>query len=107
MLTTDEARLRLCHNHGLQCQRHASRPRRLHHHSSSAYRPVIENGVVCVNVTGDNHKPVCQHFGGKAPAAEWFALGNWTRIETVAPVLEVALATAALPKSIRAVAAVC
>lgn len=59
--------------------------------SSSAYRPVIENGVVCVNVTGDVHQPVCQLFGGKTPADERFVLGLWTKMETGAPVLEDAL----------------
>lgn len=59
--------------------------------NSSAYWPVIENGVLCVNVTGDTHRPVCQLFGGKTPAAERFALGSWTTIETGSPVLENAL----------------
>ncbi|HEY0123587.1 MAG TPA: flavin reductase [Rhizobium sp.] len=59
--------------------------------SSSAYRPVIENRVLCVNVTGDTHQPVCQLFGGKTPAKERFAQGAWTTMETGAPVLENAL----------------
>lgn len=59
--------------------------------SSSAYRPVLDNGVLCVNVTGDSHQAICQLFGGKTPASERFALGSWTSIETGSPVLENAL----------------
>lgn len=59
--------------------------------SSSAYGPVIQNGVLCVNVTSGNHQPICQLFGGKTPAQERFALGKWTTISTGAPVLDDAL----------------
>lgn len=59
--------------------------------NSSAYRPVLSNGMLCVNVTGDTHQAVCQLFAGKTPAAERFALGDWTRLETGAPVLADAL----------------
>ncbi|WP_430246010.1 flavin reductase [Neorhizobium sp. DAR64861/K0K2] len=59
--------------------------------NSSAYRPVIDNGVLCVNVTADTHQPICQRFGGKTPAGERFALGTWTHMETGAPVLDDAL----------------
>lgn len=58
---------------------------------SSAYKPVIDNGVLCVNVTGDTHRPVCQLFAGKTPAAERFALGEWTDMQTGSPVLHDAL----------------
>ncbi|WP_320203113.1 flavin reductase [Agrobacterium rosae] len=59
--------------------------------SSSAYAPVLANGVLCVNVAGDNHQPVCQLFAGKTPAAERFSLGAWSALETGSPVLEDAL----------------
>ncbi|WP_430246152.1 flavin reductase [Neorhizobium sp. DAR64861/K0K2] len=60
--------------------------------SSSAYEAVMKNGVLCVNITGGSHQPLCQLFGGRTPAAERFALGSWTQMETGAPVLQDALA---------------
>ena len=59
--------------------------------NSSAYEPVLANRVLCVNVTGHTHEPVCQLFAGKTPADQRFALGSWTSLETGAPVLDDAL----------------
>jgi flavin reductase len=59
--------------------------------NSSAYKPVVANRVLCVNVTSDTHQPVCQLFAGKTPAEERFGLGSWTRLETGSPVLADAL----------------
>ncbi|KAF1041516.1 flavin reductase [Xylophilus sp.] len=59
--------------------------------NSSAYKPVLANRVLCVNVTADAHQPVCQLFASKTPAAERFALGAWMELETGSLVLEDAL----------------
>jgi flavin reductase len=59
--------------------------------NSSAHKPVIANRVLCVNVTGHTHEPVCNLFAGKTPADERFSLGTWTRLETGSPVLADAL----------------
>lgn len=59
--------------------------------NSSAYGPVTVNGALCVNVTSENHQGICQLFAGKTPAAERFAIGTWSKLETGSPVLDDAL----------------
>ena len=59
--------------------------------NSSAYRVVKANGVVCVNTLAAHHEVLSTLFGGKTPAEERFAAGNWGVLETGAPVLEDAL----------------
>ena len=59
--------------------------------NSSAYRGVKANGVVCVNTLAAHHEVLSTLFGGKTPAEERFAAGNWGVLETGAPVLEDAL----------------
>jgi flavin reductase len=59
--------------------------------NSSAYKPVLANGVLCVNVTSEKHRDICQLFGGKTPAAERFASGSWSTLQSGAPVLDDAL----------------
>lgn len=58
---------------------------------SSAYRVVKGNGVICVNTLASKHEVLSTLFGGKTPAEERFAAGNWGVLETGAPVLEDAL----------------
>jgi flavin reductase len=55
--------------------------------TSSAYKAVTENGVLCVNTVSSAHEPLCQLFGGKTPISERFQASDWTTLETGAPVL--------------------
>lgn len=59
--------------------------------NSSAYARVMENRVVCVNVTSDAHRQLSQLFGGKTPIDERFAAATWSTLETSSPVLDGAL----------------
>lgn len=61
--------------------------------SSSAYRMLFENAVVCVNTLSADQQPLSQLFGGKTPMEERFAGGEWSSLETGAPVLKGALAS--------------
>jgi flavin reductase len=60
---------------------------------SSAYKAVIENGVICVNTLESGHQELSGVFGGKTPMAERFAAGSWQTAVTGSPVLEGALAS--------------
>ncbi|MFK8252724.1 flavin reductase [Ancylobacter terrae] len=58
----------------------------------SSTRPAFErNGVLCVNTLAGGHVPLSNRFGGRTPADERFALGDWTTAVTGAPVLVGAL----------------
>jgi flavin reductase len=59
--------------------------------ASSAYAPVIRNGLLCVNVASGHHQPLCQLFGGKTAAEDRFRLGSWSTLSTGCPVLDDAL----------------
>ena len=61
--------------------------------SSSAYRMLFENAVVCVNTLSADQQPLSQLFGGKPPMEERFAGGEWSSLETGAPILKGALAS--------------
>lgn len=60
---------------------------------SSAYKAVIENGVICVNTLESAHQSLSGVFGGKTPMVERFAAGTWYTSSTGAPVLDGALAS--------------
>jgi len=55
--------------------------------TSSAYKSVMQNGVVCVNVLSARHERLSRLFGGKVPVQERFAAAVWSTLETGAPVL--------------------
>jgi flavin reductase len=59
--------------------------------NSSAYAPLIANGVLCVNVTHGDHQDLCNLFGGKTPIDERFAGATWSTPSTGAAVLDNAL----------------
>lgn len=59
--------------------------------NSSAYKPLTENQVLCVNVTSEQHRSLSQLFGGKTPVDERFAGAEWSTLATGAPVLDGAL----------------
>jgi flavin reductase len=59
--------------------------------ASSAFAAVRDNGVVCVNVVGDAHQPLCNLFGGKTPMDQRFSAASWSALETGAPALNGAL----------------
>lgn len=58
---------------------------------ASVHRAVTENGVLCVNVLAERHQNLSRLFGGKTPAEERFAAGEWLALSTGSPVLEDAL----------------
>ena len=56
--------------------------------SSSSYRPIIQNAVICVNTLASTSQDLAQVFGGqKGHVADRFAFGSWVKGETGAPVL--------------------
>ena len=61
--------------------------------NSSAYRILMDNGVMCVNTLAADQQALSQLFGGKTPIEARFAAGEWTRLETGAPLLKGALAS--------------
>lgn len=59
--------------------------------NSSAHKFVVANGVVCINTLAAEQEQLSGIFGGKTPMDVRFASGDWTTLETKAPVLEGAL----------------
>lgn len=59
----------------------------------SATSAVRANGVVCVNTLAAGQEAIGGRFGGKLPAEERFALGEWGRLATGAPALAGSLIT--------------
>ncbi|MCL6652783.1 flavin reductase [Agrobacterium rubi] len=59
--------------------------------NSSAYKSVVGNGVVCINTLAADQEQLSSLFGGKTPVDERFAAGEWSKLETGAPVLKGAL----------------
>ncbi|WP_144141099.1 flavin reductase [Paraburkholderia sp. BCC1884] len=59
--------------------------------NSSSYASVLTNRVLCVNTLSDGHESLSRTFGSKASSNERFAAGNWSTLETGAPVLNGAL----------------
>lgn len=59
--------------------------------TSSAYLPLKENGVLCVNVLSADHADLSQLFGGKTPVDERFAGATWAPLTTGSPALDDAL----------------
>jgi flavin reductase len=55
--------------------------------SSSAAHAVHANGVVCVNTLAAGHEALSNLFGGRTPAEERFAAGQWHTSATGAPIL--------------------
>lgn len=56
--------------------------------SASAYKQVIGNGVLCVNVLGADHDSLAMAFGGKTPMHERFAGAQWHAMNNGTPALE-------------------
>lgn len=54
--------------------------------TSGANETIKKNGVLCVNLIGRRHKAICDRFMRPQPD-ERFADGDWTRLNTGAPVL--------------------
>jgi len=63
--------------------------------SSSSYPFVTANGVMCVNILADRHRPVSDSFSGFTGHSreERFGAAHWTVLSTGAPVLEGAAAS--------------
>jgi flavin reductase len=62
--------------------------------SSSSYRPIIENAVLCVNTLSSQNEELAQIFGGqRGKVADRFAYGEWTVGQTDAPILVSAIAS--------------
>lgn len=59
--------------------------------NSSAYRYVAGNGVVCINTLAADQEQLSSLFGGKTPIDQRFAAGEWSTLETGAPLLAGAL----------------
>ncbi len=56
--------------------------------TSSAYKAVRANGVLCVNILKSHHEDIGRLFGGKTPIEERFAAGRWSALSTGAPALD-------------------
>ncbi|MFH7766961.1 flavin reductase [Acinetobacter sp. BSP-28] len=59
--------------------------------ASRSHANFVENKILTVNVLGTQHEQLSNAFASKLSSDERFALGNWTELETGAPVLEDAL----------------
>ena len=59
--------------------------------NSSAYKSVVGNGVICVNTLAADQEQLSSLFGGKTPVDVRFAAGEWSTLQTGAPVLAGAL----------------
>lgn len=56
--------------------------------ASSSHPHFIENKILSVNVLGAEHQHISKVFSSKMSPEERFEHGNWTALETGAPVLE-------------------
>ncbi|KAB0628892.1 flavin reductase [Acinetobacter gandensis] len=59
--------------------------------ASRSHTNFVENKILTVNVLGAQHEQLSNAFASKLSSDERFALGNWTELETGAPVLTDAL----------------
>ncbi len=59
--------------------------------ASRSHANFVENKILTVNVLGAQHEQLSNAFASKLSSDERFALGNWTELETGAPVLTDAL----------------
>lgn len=59
--------------------------------ASRSHTYFVENKILTVNVLGAQHEQLSNAFASKLSSDERFALGNWTELETGAPVLTDAL----------------
>lgn len=59
--------------------------------TSRSHANFVENKILTVNVLGAQHEQLSNAFASKLSSDERFALGNWTELETGAPVLTDAL----------------
>jgi flavin reductase len=59
--------------------------------ASSAYAAIGRNDALCVSTLGAEHDALARAFGGGVKPHERFALAEWTRLATGAPVLVGAL----------------
>lgn len=55
--------------------------------ASRSHANFLENKILTVNVLGAQHEQLSNAFASKLSSDERFALGNWTELETGAPVL--------------------
>lgn len=62
--------------------------------SSSSYKPIIQNAVLCVNTLSSDDKELAQVFGGqRGRVPDRFAYGDWARGESGSPILTTAIAS--------------
>jgi flavin reductase len=62
--------------------------------SSTSYRPIIENAVLCVNTLSSSSEELARIFGGqRGKIVDRFAHGEWTIGQTGAPILASAIAS--------------
>ena len=59
--------------------------------ASRSHQYFIENKILTVNVLGADHQHISNVFSSKISSEERFKYGNWSALETGAPVLEDAL----------------
>lgn len=59
--------------------------------ASRSHANFVENKILTVNVLGAQHEQLSSAFASKMSSEERFAYGDWTELETGAPVLEDAL----------------
>ncbi|HWV15748.1 MAG TPA: flavin reductase [Cellvibrio sp.] len=61
--------------------------------SSNSHVHFIKNKILTVNVLGVHHQPISKAFSSNISSEERFKHGEWTELETGAPVLEDSLAS--------------
>lgn len=59
--------------------------------SSRSYANFVDNKILTVNVLGAQHEQLSNAFASRLSSDERFAFGDWTMLETGAPVLQDAL----------------
>ena len=59
--------------------------------ASRSHQHFIENKILTVNVLGADHQHISNVFASKMSTDERFKYGNWSQLETGAPVLDDAL----------------
>ena len=59
--------------------------------ASRSHQHFIENKILTVNVLGADHQHISNVFASKMSTDERFKYGNWSELETGAPVLDDAL----------------
>ncbi|QIO05421.1 pyrimidine utilization flavin reductase protein F [Acinetobacter shaoyimingii] len=59
--------------------------------SASVFETFNQNKVLCVNTLSSSQQQLSHLFGGRNTMTERFAVGQWTTLKTLAPVLQGAL----------------